>query len=52
MLNNIARWAYLVQVILGTALVATRLAEAVLDVLNKVANCDARKLPSKVQVAT
>jgi hypothetical protein len=51
MWKNFARRARLVREILRLFTAAMLLVKVVLEILNKVANCDDRKLPSQVQVA-
>jgi hypothetical protein len=48
MTKKFARRAGLIQVILQILTAALRLAKAVLEILDKVANCDDRKLQTQV----
>jgi hypothetical protein len=50
MTKKFARRARLIQVILQVITVALRLVKVVLEILDKVANCDARKLQRQVYV--
>ena len=50
MTKKFARRAGLIQVILQVLTAALRLAKVVLEILDKVANCDARKLQTQVYV--
>jgi hypothetical protein len=50
MTKKFARRAGLIQVILQVITVALRLVKVVLEILDKVANCDARKLQTQVYV--
>lgn len=50
MTKKFARRARLIQVILQVLTVALRLVKVVLEILDKVANCDARKLQTQLSV--
>lgn len=53
MRKNIANWARLVQIVAGALLAVIRLIEAFVDLLNKVANCNAardRKLQIQISI--
>ena len=51
MTKKFARRAHLIQVILQVLTAALRLAKAVLEILDKVANCDARKFQRTLYVS-
>lgn len=51
MTKKFARRAHLIQVTLQVLTAVLRLAKAVLEILDKVANCDARKLQRTLHVS-
>jgi hypothetical protein len=51
MTKKFARRARLIQVTLQVLTAALRLVKAVLEILDKVANCDARKLQRSIYVS-